>query len=844
MAYIKRGAILFAIFLFTVSIVLAAHSASVTTDYAPIYETTSGNFSITVSNGLLSANSINNVSAALDGFSILSTVALIGWQPNSAGNVLSFFTSDHKISNWGAQTFGFEIRAGNVDQNQTADWPVTTYDTAGETDMDTLQVLILNDYTAPIVSNVLPFNGSFVKKGTTSQQFSLDAVDPETGVASVAGKYGLCDNLSDSLSFTKTNDSYLATKDLSAYDDSTVLCYEYDAQSNGGEIAAVLGQFTIDGVPPAVSLLYPDNGVFMNNNSLFQFSATDNLAPTITCALYSDAGIVDSIVINNGDAANASVADVPEGQHKWNVTCTDLAGNSGASETRTFTLDKTPPAINVTSPASGTVNKAGVPVDVTVTDNYAVASIWYEFQNNTYANITSPFSINTDSAEDGENLIIIHATDSAGNEAVLNYMMIVDKKAPSIDLSLPEGNSTVDVHVPFIMTVTDNYDPLLDCSVIADGDEVARLQAQNGNVTTATVLIKPGMKTIIVRCEDDAENAAQTDARIVDIQDLSGPDIIIDEIQDVTRGEKAVFNVNITDVSGIASADAVLALPGNSTETITLTPHGGIYTGEYQTTNDSAIGTYTLTVTATDASNASNQNSAAAEFEVINSYVVTLDVTSPVYEGNTVTVTGTAARDDGASISGNVDVALPKDNVTLPIDNNAFSTTFKAPSKGTYEIKAWITVGNREFSATKNLEVKRKSSGGSGGGGGGSGGGHVTVAMPQNEGGNAGILEEVSEPEEVVVEETKKEEPVTTPVETQPDSGDTGNIRAEGVGVGKASGFFNLDKLSWNSLLWIILGILAVIAIIKMLSGRNRDDNFNFSEMERYLKTRKRNSRE
>jgi hypothetical protein len=115
------------------------------------------------------------------------------------------------------------------------------------------------------------------------------------------------------------------------------LCYQYYAKNNGGETATADGQFTIDGVPPDVALIFPENGVFMNNNSLFQYSASDNLAPTVSCILYADSIEQGQNVLNSGETANASVLDLADGEHNWNVSCSDLAGNIGFSETRNFT---------------------------------------------------------------------------------------------------------------------------------------------------------------------------------------------------------------------------------------------------------------------------------------------------------------------------------------------------------------------------------------------------------------------------------------------------------------------------------------------------------------------------
>lgn len=859
MEYIKRGVSFVIILLFLMSVAFAAHSAYVTTDYVPIYETTSGNFSITVLNSLFSQNSINNVTAILNGFGLLSTFYLTGWQSASTNNTLSFFTSDHKISNWGSQTFGFSVKANKVDSNQTFDWVISSYDTAGDVDETTIHVLVINDDTAPIISNVIPQNGSFIKKGTKNQQFSFDAIDPETGVSVISGAYGICGNLSNTLSFTKINDSYLTTSDLSAYDDSTVLCYEYSAQNNGGETATINGQFTIDGIPPAVSLLFPENGVFMNNNSLFQFSARDNLAPTISCNLYADNMQQGSAVINNGESANVSIVDLPDGEHKWNVTCSDLAGNIGASETRNFILDRTPPLINVTSPAKGTVNKAGIPVNVSVTDNYGVSSIWYEFQNQTYSNITTPFSINTENATDGENHIIMHAIDLAGNEAVLDYIIIVDRQAPLISLVSPVNNGTFDVHVPVVLTATDNYDNLLDCSVIVDSLPVLNFTAENGNITSTIVIVEPGSRIISVQCKDDSDNLGNTSDISINVVDMSGPDIIIKDINDVTRGETALFSANITDISGVDSAAAILILPDGSTETIPLSKNMNLYNGSYPTTTNSQLGTYTLVIVANDT--AGNDNNASQQFNVIHSYIITLDVTSPVYENDEVRISGTATRDDGEPFAGDVNVALPSGNKTLKLTNNSFSTSFSAPSSGTYNILAWITEGNRIFSASQNLEVKERKSKSSGGGGGGSR--HSSVAM--NYEGNAGVVEPecrtdsdckneqkcedgkcISIPKEVVVKEKEKLEPAPAEPKVNPNAAVnvTEKWEEQNVGVGKATGFLNLENINWSSLLWVVIAIVAVALIIKILAGRGRNQGkIDYSELDRYISMIRRSSR-
>lgn len=850
MVYIKRSVSIVLVFLLFASVALAAHTSSASLEnYDPIYETTSTNVSVEVTNSFFSSDSINVVEFLLAGFDV-SKIFDVGWSSTLNGSLATFSTSKDMIGRWGSQNFGFEISAGNVDEDQSVEWTVTSYDENGDSHVNTLELLILNDGSAPEISNVLPQNGSFVKEGTTAQTFSLTAVDNETGVKSVDGDYGLCSNLSNSLDFQNSGDDYAVEEDVSNYVDEDVICYKYVAESNGGELAIVDGHFTIDGSAPTVNLVSPENGDIMNNNSLFEFTATDNLAPTLNCFLYVDDDQRDSAVVDNGDNAQISVDNIPEGNHEWYVSCVDLADNEGDSETRTFILDKTAPLINVTSPISGTVNKAGIPVEVEVTDENGVAVIQYEFQNNTYTNITSPFSVNTDSAVDGENHIIIYAIDNAGNEAVLDYVMIVDKEGPSVDLVSPSDNNTYDVHVPFILIADDNYDDLLNCSVIAEGDNVGTIMAEDGALTQQEVLIAPGNYTVVVECYDDADNMGQSNATKIEVRDLSPPDIFIDDIATIVRGETAQFRATITDFSGVDSVSAILILSDNSTETISLDADGDVYTAEYPTTLSSPLGTYTLTITAEDGNG--NVEDESADFEVINSYLITVDVTSPVYTGKEVIVTGTAQRDDGGAVD-EVTLVLPSQTSDVEVVNGTFSYTFSAPSTvGTYDITAYIEINNKTFDDVASLQVRAQSSKSKSSS---SSSHHSTVVMPDPFSGNAepectkdsDCLEGyechdgecIAVPEEIVEEKLEPK-----PADPGEDPHAAINVSEQpGNGIGRASGFLNLDKIKWTSLLWIILAVVAIGLVIKMLSGdkgKKRGKTNTTFDLDKYLANRKR----
>ena len=62
-----------------------------------------------------------------------------------------------------------------------------------------------------------------------------------------------------------------------------------------------------------------------------------------------------------------------------------------------------------------------------------------------------------------------------------------------------------------------------------------------------------------------------------------------------------------------------------------------------------------------------------------------------------------------------------------------------------------------------------------------------------------------------------------------------------GPGRGKATGLFNLDKISWKSLLWVVAAIIAIVLVMKMLSMRGKDErSAKYAEIERYISNKRR----
>ena len=110
----------------------------------------------------------------------------------------------------------------------------------------------------------------------------------------------------------------------------------------------------------------------------------------------------------------------------WSSPLTDRAGNQ-TQETRDFTIDKTAPAITVTSPANGaTVSTAPIDIHGTVSDPAANVTV-----NGAAASVSgSDFTANGIALVAGDNAFAIIAQDAVGNRSEVTTVVTYTPPAP------------------------------------------------------------------------------------------------------------------------------------------------------------------------------------------------------------------------------------------------------------------------------------------------------------------------------------------------------------------------------------------------------------------------------
>ncbi len=388
MTPVKRGLIDLIVFLSLLTSVFAVHTATVTTNYAPIYETNPVNIGLNVANDITSTSAINQVDVQNSGFSVNSITALLGWSVTN-NNSITFSTTTNAISNWGNQNFGFSALANNVNQDTTYNWIITTTDVNGDSNANQIQLQVLNDNLPPVITNTTP--GPYISGG--NELFSAAANDAQTGIAGSNLHLSNCDLIFDNTTNTSStvyntfantcsNGICSSTQDLTAWPEGDV-CFFFDASDNGGNTAATANLTTIiDRTAPTVTLTSPTNNQFLTaTNVNLQFDAQDNYATQLNCMVTAN-GNANAIVTTG--VSNSYTIPVTDGQYTWNVDCTDEVNLQGSSGTQTFTIDNQAPTITLTAP-NVTDRGNNVIIDAVIADTGSGVD-----QNSVTATITDP----------------------------------------------------------------------------------------------------------------------------------------------------------------------------------------------------------------------------------------------------------------------------------------------------------------------------------------------------------------------------------------------------------------------------------------------------------------------
>lgn len=240
-----------------------------------------------------------------------------------------------------------------------------------------------------------------------------------------------------------------------------------EINSDDSTWAEALRLKVLEKTAPVANLTYPSQGAFIKNaKPEIQFTVTDSGSGVNGGECYV---VIDSQPAVKGTAsvagATATVTYTPtenlaDGEHTVKVYAMDYDGNKSNESSASFTVDTTPPTLNITSPAEETTKTNQLTITVAGTTNDETSSpvtIKITGGAQDYNDVTvsgGSFSQVVQLRNNDTNTLVITATDSAGQVTTVQRIVIVNTVKPTVsDISITPNPSDVGGTLAISVTV-------------------------------------------------------------------------------------------------------------------------------------------------------------------------------------------------------------------------------------------------------------------------------------------------------------------------------------------------------------------------------------------------------
>ncbi len=394
--------------------------------------------------------------------------------------------------------------------------------------------------------------------------------------------------------------------------------------------------FTLDFTPPVVSVSGVPVDQTVQQDVTPVFGATDANPQGVSATL-------------NGEQFTTGTPVSTEGAYVLRVVATDKAGNKTTSVAH-FTIDRTPPAIQVTGVEEGGKYRAAVVVGFSATDlRPFTLSAKLDGES---------FTTGTPVSAEGEHTLVVTATDGAQNIATQTVHFLVDTTPPTLTVESPtSGHATQDSEVSLVVVASDAHQ-IGDVKV--GGAEM--VLGADGKYR-ATLQLAEGSNAFEVVAYDRAGNS--TPATLQVIKDTTPPELVV-----TSPGQGAFLSTSPVTLEGSVTDLTALTLKVGGTSVV---PAEG---GTFSIQRALQPGSNLFQIVATDAAGNTSTVTRTVRF---NSVPPTLVVQDPPDGFMTteafVTVRGEVALGDATDTP-----AVTVDGAAVAVNaQGAFTTTVALP---------------------------------------------------------------------------------------------------------------------------------------------------------------------
>jgi len=450
-----------------------------------------------------------------------------------------------------------------------------------------------------------------------------------------------------------------------------------------------------DADAPNVTLVSPANRSIFTSGLLIEltYRANDTTSGLANCSLILDGALNQTATNPPEDTNNTFIVNVVQGNHTWQVNCTDNSAqaNVGSSEVRTFIVDSTPPTIVFVppTPANGTISNFSRIINVTANDTN-LDTIQISVNGSFVANCTSsPCSYNV--STDGNYTYFARANDTAGNtNQTETRTLVIDTIPPNIAFIVPTPANNTIFNTSRIVNVTATDPNLQTIQILVNGSILANCTSSPCNATISA----EGTSTYFARANDSAANANVTETRTVTL-DFTPPAIAFvspTPANNTLFNTSRVINVTASDLNlgsiQILVNNSVVATCASSPCNATVSGHGAY--DYFARANDTA----------------GNANITGTRFLTIDTIPPSILFVSPTPGNNTFRNTSqvvNATASDPSNIS----------TMRIVVNNTIFvnctgaqcNATISTEGTHTYVATANDTAGNSNQSETRTLTL-------------------------------------------------------------------------------------------------------------------------------------------
>ena len=281
---------------------------------------------------------------------------------------------------------------------------ITGVDAAGNPAVPVTRTFTI-DNTDPTLTVNAPATGSYVRSPVAINFSATDNFQPPTVIALLDGS------------------PILSGNQTLAPGSHTLVITATDLAGNAAP--TVTRTFTVDNAPPTISVVAPAHGSFVQGLVTLSWSITDGPNPGATTI-----ATLDNVTVTGTQMV------VTEGSHTLVINGTDLAGNTAATVTRTFTIDNTRPVITVGGVTDGVAYNGSVTITYSAGDTYDPAPTFAGFVN------SAPHPSGNSVTAQGAYTLVVTAVDRAGNMAIpVMRSFLIDTTPPTLSLTsqVPTG---------------------------------------------------------------------------------------------------------------------------------------------------------------------------------------------------------------------------------------------------------------------------------------------------------------------------------------------------------------------------------------------------------------------